>query len=217
MKNVTPSPLETLVYTPSFFVEIILHKDFGKNYLFEQNKKKLMIIFLVPLAEYFEPILGQFSKSVFWFLIICAVRALFEITRVEVNRRKKKKIHSYSSGIPLAIWHLITKNESITRTIFEPALIAIISIVFIITEYDILFGYALATCAFSLYVKEQFYIRRLNTITQSTEDAKLSQEAIKKNQPLPDYNNIQEDQQRPNIQEAMKSFWEVLRNFKFGG
>lgn len=215
MKKITPIPLETLVFTPAFFVEVILHKDFGKFYFQEQNKKKLLLIFLAPVAEYFYPLLAPFSKSIFWFLVIAAIRAIFELTRIETNRRKKKKIHSYSSGIPLNIWNLITSNKNIVRIYLEPLLIGLIAIIFIHFEYDILFGYFLAICAFSLFSKEKFFVSRAGIIQQSLEDSKIKQESIKKGENLPDYDNEQE--QTTNIQEGLKSILEEVKNWRFKG
>ena len=201
------------MFIPSFFVEIILYKDFGKNYLFDQNKSKLLIIFLVPIADYFEPLISPFSKNLIYFLVICGIRALFEIARTNINERNKKRIHSYSSGEPLEIWKLLTRNRYFTRVILQPALVGVIAIVLIHFNWDIVFGYVLALCAFSLFLKESFYLKRAKIFTQSIEDSKLVQENINNGNLLPNYDNKQEDKLKPSIQEMIKVVMEEAKSY----
>ena len=216
MKNFTPTPLDTLIFWPATFAEILLRKDLGGDYLTQQSLKHLMVIFLVPIGDYFEPLVSTYSKGLIWFLILCAVRAIFELARVEVNKRKGLKIHSYSSGIPLDIWKLITKKQSIIRLLFEPTLIALIGIAFIATKWDVILGYALAAIALSLFWKELFYVKRTKTIKTAITNAKHRQEAITKGDPLTDY-DPQPKNIAPNPDELTGGITDGVKNIGWKG
>ena len=175
MRVVIPNSGLQLIWIPAFWLQVIFHKNLGERFLITDNYVPLTVGLALPVLFWAEPELNDIVPLGFYFSVFLAIRILFELGRLGVNKQKRTEPHGYSMGEVLDIpWGYIMPNKKIVSRLIEPLIAILIGLILVSTSTDEILGYFLIISGATMFHKYHVLNRQIRLHKKDIDDRKCN-------------------------------------------